>query len=194
MVYSDPDSSMDSVKMGDYLAERGIEWIRTQQHASIAERAIRTIKDQLYKRLKHNNVTLGRGVDWTSMLNEVLYDYNHNKHRSTGMTPKEASKEKHDFEVRTNLIIHSRRDRVYPEIKENDKVYAYRKKKINDKQYVGVWNETADKIHSVKKAHGQTLYRLNPAGLWHIRADLLKLHHSQQRPPEPLRPAYSHNV
>ena len=88
VVYSDPDASMDSQRMSSYLRSQGIDWIRTKQHASIAERAIRTIKDKLYKRLEHQSVTLDRNVDWTKLIPEVLDDYNnHNKHRATGMTP-----------------------------------------------------------------------------------------------------------
>ena len=192
VVYSDPDASMDSQRMSSYLRSQGIEWIRTKQHASIAERAIRTIKQKLYQKLEHQNLSLGRNVDWTKLLPEVLDTYNkHDSHRATGMTPTEAAKEKNDFNVRTNLIIHSRRDRVYPELKEKDKVYVYNQKKFHDKQWKGVWSDTEQKIHSVKQAHGQQLYKLHPYGHWHIRADLLKLHPSQQRPPEPLRPAYS---
>ena len=136
--------------------------------------------------MENHNLMNGRNLDWTSLIREVLEDYNDNPekpHRATGMTPKEATKPHNDFEVRTNLIIHSRRDREYPELKKNDKVQVFKKKKLGDKQWVSVWDEHARPVYSIKQNRGQHFYRLSKEGHWLIRARVHRLHDSQQGQP-----------
>ncbi len=85
-IYSDPDSSILATNMRNYLKEKGIELITTRQHASMAERAIRTIKAELDAKIDKEAKT------WTSYLPEVLKEYNETKvHKTTGMTPDEAT-------------------------------------------------------------------------------------------------------
>ena len=52
VIYSDPDASILSTDMKKFLKDKGIDLITTLEHAPIAERAIRTIKAELDKRIK----------------------------------------------------------------------------------------------------------------------------------------------
>ena len=53
VIYSDPDASILSTEMQKFLKDKGIDIITTLEHAPIAERAIRTIKAELAKRMKN---------------------------------------------------------------------------------------------------------------------------------------------
>ena len=55
----------------DYFEKDNIKLPLTRGHASVVERAIRTIKDMVYKRLEHNEEK-GKKVDWSDCLFEVV--------------------------------------------------------------------------------------------------------------------------
>ena len=73
VLYSDPDSSLLATNMKTYLEEKGIELITTRQHASIAERTVRTIKAELDAKIEKNTEV------WTEYLPGVLEEYNKRK-------------------------------------------------------------------------------------------------------------------
>ena len=52
VIYSDPDSSLQANLIKQFFEKENIKWIQTREHASIAERAIRTIKNELDKRIE----------------------------------------------------------------------------------------------------------------------------------------------
>ena len=54
-LYSDEESSMRSVKMIRFLKEAEIKSVQTTTHAHTVERAIRTLKDNFYRRLDSLN-------------------------------------------------------------------------------------------------------------------------------------------
>ena len=66
VIYSDPDASILSTELQKFLKDKGIDLITTLEHAPIAERAIRTIKAELDKRMKKEVKW------WTHYLPEVL--------------------------------------------------------------------------------------------------------------------------
>ena len=121
VIYSDPDASILSTDMKKFLKDNGFDSITTLEHAPIAERAIRTIKAELDKRMKKEVIW------WTRYLPEVLKQYNDQvEHSGIGMTPNEARKEDNDFDVRTNLDVQRIVTHKYPEFKIGDKVRVYK--------------------------------------------------------------------
>jgi hypothetical protein len=53
-IYADQEPSWNGKYVKQYLKEEHILLIMTLSHAPIVERAIRTIKNMIYKRLEHN--------------------------------------------------------------------------------------------------------------------------------------------
>ena len=75
----------------------------------MAERAIKTIKDMLYKRMKCETTT-----PWYELVHEILFVLNYmRKHSAHGMTPKEARKPENYVEVKSNLENNRIKNRKY---------------------------------------------------------------------------------
>ncbi len=83
----------------------------TLAHAPVAERAIRTIKNMIYKRVDAS------GQKWHEVLYAVLLTYNNkNIHSTINMTPNEARKDHNNFHVKLNLELKAKFIRKYPNI------------------------------------------------------------------------------
>ena len=170
VLYSDPDSTLLATNMKTYLKEKGIELITTRQHASIAERTIRTIKAELDAKIEKNPKI------WTEYLPAVLEEYNQRKvHKTIGMTPEEATKEDNQYKVKTQLEIHRLRQRDQPELEVGDKVRMYQKKGAFDKERVPVWEEGTRKVQSIERVFGTKLYRVDNHDRPVLRSNLLKI-------------------
>ena len=60
-----------------------------------------------------------------------------------------------------NLNLERNRNRLYPEIKEGDKVRVYTKKKIIQKERVPVWSENLFTVDKIEEKNNQNFYYLN---------------------------------
>ena len=74
VIYSDNEPAFSSTKVVQYLLDNHIKHIISLNHAAIAERTIRTIKDMIYKRIEDIE------KPWTDVLYSVLLTYNHKKY------------------------------------------------------------------------------------------------------------------
>ena len=120
---------MKTKEWDNWLDEHNILHIMTRGHANTAERAIRTFKDLMTRRLEGPD---NKGVKWYDQVRlSVLMKYNQKMvNRTIGMTPDEATLKKNEAQVRTMLEINATRKRKYPDLKVGDKVKLY-KKRIN---------------------------------------------------------------
>ena len=85
--------------------------ITTLSHAPIVERAIRTIKEMLYKRLDHDPKQPWCG----ELLQQVIFVYNFGReHRTIGMSPNDARKADSQEKVTRNLNKRAIYTRKYP--------------------------------------------------------------------------------
>jgi hypothetical protein len=169
-IYSDPDATILSNELKGYLDREGIELVTTLQHAPIAERTIRTIKSLLDKRIED------KPRIWQTVLPEVLKKYNERMvHSTIGMTPQDATKPGTEFDVKTNLEIHRISNRKYPELKKGDSVKVYKKRPINAKERVPVWDEVVRKVENFSLSFGQRFYKVSGIDRPLIRANLLKV-------------------
>lgn len=75
-IYSDNDGAFQ-----DSIEGKGIAHIKTQTHAIVAERFLRTIKNMMRDRVRLNK------AGWTSMLTSALNKYNTTVHSSTNLIP-----------------------------------------------------------------------------------------------------------
>ena len=82
-----------------YFEKHNIKHIITRKHAPMAERAIKTVKDMLYRRMKHETTT-----PWYELVHQILFVINYmRKHSSHGMTPKDARKPENYMKVKSKL-------------------------------------------------------------------------------------------
>jgi len=90
------------------------------------------------------------------------------------MTPQDATKPGTEFDVKTNLEIHRISNRKYPELSLGNSVKVYKKKKINAKERVPVWDEEVRKVEGIATSFGQKFYKVTDIDRPLIRANLLK--------------------
>ena len=97
--YTDDEGAYNSSILKLYFEKNNIKHIITRKHAPMAERAIKTVKDILYKRMKHETTT-----PWYELVHQILFVINYmRKHSSHGMTPKDARKPENHMKVKFNL-------------------------------------------------------------------------------------------
>jgi hypothetical protein len=168
IIYTDNDGALSSNVIQQYLKDEHIKHVVTRNHASVAERQIRTIKNELDKRMEHN------AKPWNEYLTAVLNKYNNkHKHRTTGMTPSEAKLPQNHMHVKAQLEVHRISNRKYPEIKIGDRVKIYRKKDKMDKERVGVWDKTIREVTGISESFGQRFYKVSDWVNPLIRSDIL---------------------
>ena len=157
-VYSDDEGSFNSKDVKQYFLDNHIQHIITRGHAPVAERAIRTIKDLIYRRIGNDNQK-----QWASneILNNALSIYNNKMvNRATKLTPNQAREKKNIRTVKTTLELHRVKKRKYPDIHVGDSVRIYTKKKNFQKERVPVWSENKYKIEDITENFNQKNYHI----------------------------------
>ena len=179
VIYSDPDSGFLSDPLRELFKDSDIEHIISRLHARVAERTIRTIKGLLKVAVDKDQESAD--PVWTDVLPGVLHDYNfNNKHSTIGMTPAEARQETNEFEARTNLEIHRKKFRRYPDLQVGDKVRVFRKRGTFDKEDTGVWDKEPTVITRIETSPvtGQTMYYVRKATIMSkpsVRSEIWKI-------------------
>ena len=115
------------------------------------------------KNMIHDRVRFNRG-SWTIMLSKALDKYNDTVHSSTKMKPKDAHDDKNHMDVRVNLTKREKNTRKYPEVKVNDMVKVFEKKKdnyterkeYNSKVEQSILQNHQDRIRRCRKQNLQT--------------------------------------
>ena len=101
LIYTDDEGAMNKKAIQKYLTDENIEHYRTRAHPSFSERAIRTFKDILYKRVEADEKKGKQNLQWPDYILEILLTYrNEMRHSATGFTPKQARKPSHQFKVK----------------------------------------------------------------------------------------------
>ena len=173
VIYADGEGSFNGKYVQQYLKENDIQLIMTLTHAAIVERAIRTVKDMLYKRLEHDSSRPWYG----DLLQQVVFVYNFMRsHTTLGMSPNEARKPKNEAEVRGNLYKKAKHNRIYPNIEIGDMVRIYKKKDKLSKQQVSVWSKQRYTVDDITIDNNQKFYKTsyNKNNKLLLRHELLK--------------------
>ena len=174
-IYSDMEGGMTSKGWDKWLVENNIDHVMTRSHANTAERAIRTFKDLMTRRLEAPGNENEKWYD-TRVRLAVLMRYNQKMvNRTTGLTPYEAIETKNEAHVRTMLEINAIRKRKYPDLKVGDKVKLYQKKDKLDKERISVWNKTVYEVKDIKHEKDQEMYYLTNYPKPVLRHELLKV-------------------
>ena len=176
IIYTDDEGALNKEAIQKYLKDENIEHHRTRAHPNFSERAIRTFKDMLYKRVEADEKKNKQNIQWPDYILEVLLTYNNQmKHSATGFTPKEARKPSNQLKVKLSLTMKGKKNRVYPELDVGDEVKIFRKRKPNEKERVSNWSQNIYTIENIENKLGQTYYRVEGNNRQYLRFELLKV-------------------
>ena len=139
---------------------------RTKWKASMAERAIRTIKNRLQKYFHQT----GKNI-WITAINQVVKNYNSTPHSSHGLSPLDVSDENRDTVYK----------KLYPnknltticKLNKGDKVRILKEKREFEKAYTQKWSDEIYTIDNVHQSGGVCWYKLEDhkrerlKGIWY---------------------------
>ena len=157
-IYTDNEGAWSlGTEIDKYFKDNDINHIITLSHAAVAERSIRTIKSEIYKRVK-----LPSETNWSELLYPILLKYNNKSvHSSTGYTPADAGKTQNHLNVKINMEMRKSKSRVYPDIQVGDYCSVHRNKDKLDKEHVSTWSDKRYKVNRITESFGQQLYFLD---------------------------------
>jgi len=159
IVYSDNELGLGTEAVDNLLKEKGIDHIITRSKAWFAERAVRTFKNALYKRVENSKE---ENVQWTDFIYPILLIYNNKiKHSTTNHTPSEARNQKNELNVKLNLLLHKKHTRIYHRLHVDYEVKVMRKKPLNQKkERYSVYLDDSYKIQKITYKHDQPFFEL----------------------------------
>ena len=176
ILFTDDEGALNTTSIQDYLKEQGIQHHRTRAHANHSERAIRTFKDMLYKRVEADERKGKRNIQWNDYIFEILLTYNNKmEHSAIKMTPKEAMKEKNELKATQNMTQQATRTRKYPNISTGSKVKIYRKRKPGEKERTSVWQPETKEIERIEQKNNSSLFYVKGDSRPYMRFELLKV-------------------
>ena len=126
---------------------------RTKWKASMAERAIRTIKNRLQKYFHQS----GKNI-WIDTISQVVKNYNSTPHSSHGLSPLDVSDENRDT-VYKKLFPNKNLTTVC-KLNKGDKVRILKEKKEFEKAYTQKWSDEIYTISNVHQSGGVCWYKL----------------------------------
>ena len=176
LIYIDDEGSFNNQSVIDYLKDENTELHRTRGHPAFAERAIRALKDMLYKRVENDEKKGKQNIQWGDYLHEVLLTYNNAmKNSSHGLEPIEARKKKNELNVKLKLSMNAKKNRIYPELDVGDTVKILMKRKPNEKERIGNFSKNRYTIERIDKKLGQQYYHVEGNERAYLRHELLKV-------------------
>ena len=171
VLYSDSEGAFLSKDLNDFHKKHGITHIITRGHAGVVERMIKTLKDMMFKRLKHEP-----DKTWYEIIHECLVVLNYmRKSRATGFIPIDARKPENWMKVKNNLERNRNKSRKYPPVSVGDLVHVYRKRKNFEKSAeFGLWSNRKYRIERIEDVpDAGKLYYLDGLPNPVIRAEIL---------------------
>ena len=176
LLYTDDETSLSSKSIQEYLKKEGVECYVTRGHANVSERAIRTFKDMLYKRVECDEQLKKDNIQWTDYVPEILLTYNNKQvHASHRLTPNEARKPQNHFSVKMQLELNRIKTRKYPSLRIGDEVKMFRQKGIAEKERSSTWSVNKHKIENIEKKLGQEYYSVKGVNRPYLRSEILKV-------------------
>ena len=139
---------------------------KTKWKASMAERAIRTIKNRLQKYF-----TKSKNHIWINVIDQVVTNYNATPHSAHGLPPQDVTDENRDEVYK----------RMYPDnnltivckLKKGDKVRILKEKTEFEKGYTQKWSDEIYRIKKVRQSSGVCWYKIEDhtsteiKGIWY---------------------------
>ena len=126
---------------------------KTKWKASMAERAIRTIKNRLQKYFTKTKKHI-----WIDIIGQVALNYNATPHSSHGLPPQDVTDENRD-EVYKKLYPNKNLTTVC-KLKKGDKVRILKEKTDFEKGYTQKWSDEIYEIRNIRQSSGVCWYKL----------------------------------
>ena len=138
------------------LSKHGIKMysVYTVHKASVVERFNRTLKERMWREFSAKG-----SYQWTDMLDQLLDDYNHSVHRTTGRAPDSLTLEDEKFLLDLYNRKHARMERGRVKFKVGDIVRISKIKGVFDKGYLPGWSTELFRVVEVCKTFPVT-YKL----------------------------------
>ena len=139
---------------------------KTKWKASMAERAIRTIKNRLQKCFAKNKNHI-----WIHVVDQIVKNYNATPHSSHGFPPQDVADENRD-EVYKKLYPNKHLTTVC-KFSKGDKVRILKEKTDFEKGYTQKWSDEIYKIKNVRQSSGVCWYKIEDhsgselKGIWY---------------------------
>jgi hypothetical protein len=150
------------------MKENNIEHITTLAHANFAERFIRTLKNMINDRVEITN------NDWVKFVPNVLKQYNNTEHRTTKLKPVDAVKDENVSVVKSNILDHAKKTRMYEDLHVGDMVRILKKKDKYGKlkEHVSNWSDEKYKITDISTHHEVTYFKLDKHSKLFLRHEI----------------------
>ena len=139
---------------------------KTKWKASMAERAIRTIKNRLQKYFHKTGKNL-----WINQINQIIQNYNLTPHSSHGLPPLDVSDENRDIVYKT---LYPNKDlTTVCKLNKGDKVRILKEKTEFEKAYTQKWSDEIYTIGKVRQSGGVCWYKVEDhrgevlKGIWY---------------------------
>ena len=154
-IQSDQGTEFENRPVRSLFREYNIELfsVKSAYKAALVERWNKTLKNKLYKYFTANNT-----YRWTNVLQDLVYAYNHRKHRIIDCTPASVTVE-NAMTVWNKLYAHRRRGQV-GDIKVGDVVRVSKVKGAFARGYLPNWTEEEFTVVHVNRKFYPTTYQL----------------------------------
>ena len=176
IVYANDEGALSKESIQTYLKEQNIQHHIGRAHPNFSERAIRTFKDLLYRRVEADEKKGKQNIQWIDFIYKILLTYNNvMKHSATEMTPKEAKMPSNELEVKLNLSNKAKKNGVYPGLDKGDEVKISRKRKPNEKERISNWSKNVYTVEKIEEKLGQKYHYVEGMNRAYLRFELLKV-------------------
>ena len=159
----------------------GIPHYETRTHAVFAERAIRTVKEALVKRVR------SLGGYWYKYIDTVVERYNKRTHSATHMSPNSGALLENRTEVRQNLQEIAKHAKTYPNLEVGDAVRVIKKPLFGASYRTteDAWSRDVFSVADIRSTDMGKIYTLSeqPAQTF-TRNELLKVSGTEAPPVE----------
>ena len=117
--------------------------------ASMAERLIRTLKERIWRHFCHTGKKR-----WVDVLDDIVYSYNHTRHRTIGRCPADVNKSNET--IVWQYVYGTENDKVArpPKLVAGDAVRVTKGSRAFKKGYTGNWSSEIFCVHS--RVHNRT--------------------------------------
>ena len=126
--------------------------VKSAYKAALGERFNRTLENCLWR-----HFTANLTQNWTKVLQDTLYAYNHSIHRSIGLRPADVNADNVD---RVSETFQCKRNSAKSDVKIGDKVLISKVKSVFAKGYIPNRTEEIFTVLSINKKDSPTTYKL----------------------------------
>nr|CAD2200843.1 unnamed protein product [Meloidogyne enterolobii] len=151
-IFSDKGTEFKNKQMKDFFEKEGIkkhEPTHSIVKASVAERAIRNVKQRLYR-----NFAQRKTLNWIDVLEKILEGINKAKSRTHGMRPIDVNfdnAQKVWKRIYGDIFSSTNNNKIKPKLKKDDFVRMSLEKGAFEKGYIPNWGDEILQVDKIKE-------------------------------------------